>query len=34
VAFGETPTAAMLAAAGALFVGVWLVSRKPEQEDG
>ncbi|MSR05660.1 MAG: DMT family transporter [Gemmatimonadetes bacterium] len=30
-AFGETPTRAMLVAAPALFVGVWLVSRRAER---
>jgi drug/metabolite transporter (DMT)-like permease len=29
LAFGEQPTPAMLLAAGALFVGIWLVARRP-----
>lgn len=29
IAFSETPTPGMLAAAGALFVGIWLVARRP-----
>jgi drug/metabolite transporter (DMT)-like permease len=32
VAFGEKPTAAMLFAAAALFLGIWLVARRPPLE--
>jgi drug/metabolite transporter (DMT)-like permease len=33
LAFGERPTPAMLLAAGALFVGIWLVARRPPLVD-